>query len=135
MDILKKQLVYIHVIVVILCFKMEIILLNAFELVEFLVLGAIAIELLTLYRHIRFDRRMDEHIKDTNLRLEKTDKIIEILDEHILRFDEHIKKADKQMIEMTKFMKKLEKEIGIYAENMNRLDDHIWESYEQLRSL
>lgn len=107
---------------------------EAFDLLEVLVLGAIIIELLALYKHIKFDKRMDEHIRDTNERLEKSDRIIEILDEHILRFDEHIKKVDKKMFNTTKFMEKLEKEMVIYSENINKLDDLIWKSYEKFKT-
>ena len=73
---------------VVLITRTEVSPLDGFELIEVLVLGAIAIELLALYRHAEFDQRMDNHIRDTNERLEKTDQIISILDKHILTFDE-----------------------------------------------
>ena len=49
-------------------------------ILELIVLGAIAIELYALYQHNKLDQRIDEHILDTDRKLEKTDKIIEILE-------------------------------------------------------
>ena len=94
--------------------------LDGFELIEVLVLGAIAIELIALYRHAKFDQRMDNHIRDTNERLENTDQIISILDKHILTFDEHIKKVDGHMSKVDTHIERLEKEIITYSENMKR---------------
>ena len=42
-------------------------------ILELLVLGAIAIELFALYNHNKMDSRIDEHILDTDRRLEKSD--------------------------------------------------------------
>ncbi|MHC4244336.1 MAG: hypothetical protein ACYSU4_18175, partial [Planctomycetota bacterium] len=65
--------------------------------------------------HTKLDHRIDEHILDTDRKLEKTDVMIQILsnnmnklDEHITRYDEHMNKLD---------------------EHINRLDDIIWKSY------
>ena len=98
---------------------MEAILLDGFEFIEILVLGAIAIELLALYRHTKFDQRIDNHIRDTNERLEKTDRIVGILDKHIMKFDDHIEKVDNHMQKVSKHMGRLEKDLTIYSETIN----------------
>ncbi|MCK5626129.1 hypothetical protein KAI11_04665, partial [Candidatus Bathyarchaeota archaeon] len=73
-------------------------------IMEFIVLGAIAIELFALYNHSKLDHRIDEHILDTDRKLEKYDVMINVLsnnmsklDEHMIRYDEHMSKLDEHM--------------------------------------
>jgi division protein CdvB (Snf7/Vps24/ESCRT-III family) len=97
--------------------------------VELIVLGAITIELFSLYNHTKLDHRIDEHILDTDRKLEKTDVMIQILsnnmnklDEHITRYDEHMNKLDEHITRYDEHMNKLD-------EHINRLDDIIWKYY------
>lgn len=72
-------------------------------MVEIIVLGAIAIELFTLYNHSKLDNRLDKHILNTDRNLEKNEVMMKTFCEKISNFDEH----------------------------MTRLDDVFWQSYSQ----
>ena len=66
------------------------------EILEIIVLIAISIELLALFIHTRLDHRLDEHLKDVNKHLEKSDKLIKTLDEHIIEFNGRLSKLEAQ---------------------------------------
>ena len=78
--------------------------------IEILVLVAIAIEVVSLYRHAMLENRMHELINNTNEHLIRFDEVIKLLDEHMTKFDEHLTR---------------------YDEHMNRFDDFVWKSYFQ----
>ena len=79
-------------------------------IMEFIVIGAVAIELFALYNHSKLDHRIDEHILDTDRNLEKYDVMIQVLSNNMNKLDEHITQ---------------------YDAHMNRLDDFLWKSYIQ----
>ncbi len=54
------------------------------ELLEIIVLIAIAVEVYVLERHARLERKIDQHI-------DLLDRHMKQLDEHIAKFDEHQK--------------------------------------------
>ncbi len=81
---------------------------------EFIVLGAIAIELFALYNHTKIDHRIDEHILDTDRKLEKYDVMINVLSNNMSKLDEHMTRYDQSL-----------------NEHMNKLDDLICKSYIQ----
>jgi hypothetical protein len=66
------------------------------EILEIIDLIAISIELLALFIHTKIDHKLDEHIKEVNKHLEKSDELIKILDEHVVAFDGHISKLEAQ---------------------------------------
>jgi len=78
--------------------------------VEISVLVAIAIEVFALYKHVKLESRMDEHIQNTADLILRSDEVIKVLDEHMMKFDEHMVRLD---------------------EHVNRLYDLIWKSYLQ----
>jgi hypothetical protein len=59
-------------------------------MIEISVLVAIAIELFALYKHIKLENRMDEHIQNIADRLLRSNEIMKVLDEHMMKFDEYI---------------------------------------------
>lgn len=66
------------------------------EILEIIVLIAISIELLALFLHTRLDHKLDEHIKEINKQLEKSDKLITTLDEHVVEFNRRFSKLEAQ---------------------------------------
>lgn len=100
-------------------------------LLETLVLIAIAIELYALYNHTKLDNRIDEHINETNIRLERSDEITKLMDDHMLRFDEHMIRLDEHMNNLNEYINRLSEQMVRYSEHINRLDDAIWKSYER----
>ena len=75
-------------------------------LLEILVIIAISIELYELYKRIKLDRRLDEHIRSISLRLEKSDEIIKLLDKHMLRLDDHMNKVNEYATKLIEQMNK-----------------------------
>jgi len=55
-------------------------LLDLTEVLELIVLSAIVIELFALHNHAKIDRRIDEHLLDTEKHLEQSDTSLFALD-------------------------------------------------------
>lgn len=66
------------------------------QILEIIVLIAISIELLALFMHTRIDHKLDEHLKEVNKHLEKSDKLITTLDEHVVEFNGRLSKLEAQ---------------------------------------
>ncbi len=99
---------------------------------EFIVLGAIGIELFALYNHSKIDNRMDEHILDTELKLEKYDVLVQVLNNNISKLDEHltrmsgyINNLDQHMNNLNEHMIRYDAHMTQYSEHMNNLDEHM----------
>ena len=104
-------------------------------IMEFIVLGAIGIELFALYNHSKIDNRMDEHILDTELKLEKYDVLVQVLNSNISKLDEHlilmrgyINNLDEHMNNLDEHMRRYDKRLD---EHVTRLDDLLWKFYTQ----
>ena len=93
-------------------------------IVEFIVLGAVAIELFALYNHSKLVHRIVEHILDTDRNLEKYDVTIQLLSNNMSKLDERMNKLDEHMARYDGHMNKLD-------EHINKLDDFLWKSYLQ----
>jgi hypothetical protein len=93
-------------------------------IIKLIVLGAIAIELYALYSHSKLDRRIDEHILETERNLDKYDVTIQVPNRNMKKLDEHLIKLDEHLIRYDKHMSQLD-------EHMTRLDNHLWNSYIQ----
>jgi hypothetical protein len=64
------------------------------EILEIVVLVAIAIELFALYSHSRLDHRIDEHLMEDGEKLAKSESLMNMLDQHMSRLDEHMVRTD-----------------------------------------
>ncbi|UCH37144.1 MAG: hypothetical protein JSV76_05500 [Candidatus Bathyarchaeota archaeon] len=102
------------------------------EILELIVLGAIAIELYALYHHNKMDNRIDEHILDANESFAKANEIMTRVDEHMIRFDEHItrineymKGIDEHMIRFDEHLAYTNTHLNNFHNMMTKLDDHI----------
>jgi hypothetical protein len=102
------------------------------EILELIVLGAIAIELYALYHHNKMDNRIDEHILDANESFAKANGVMTKLDEHMIRFDEHItrineymKGIDEHMIRFDEHLADTNIHLTNFHEMMMKLDDHV----------
>jgi len=73
-------------------------------MIEISVLVAIAIELFALYKHIKLENRMDEHIQNIADRLLRSNEIMKVLDEHMMKFDEHMVKLDEHMNKVNEYI-------------------------------
>ena len=93
-------------------------------MIEILVLVVISIELFALYKHMKLENRMDEHLQNTADRLLRSDELMKVLDEHMIRLDEHMNKVNE-------YITALNDHLTRYDEHVNRLDDLIWKSYLQ----
>jgi hypothetical protein len=98
-------------------------------LLEILVVIAITIELYALYNHSKLDSRMDEHISNTNMRLERSDEVMKTLDNHMLRFDEHMIRLDEHMNKVNDYIDRLSEQMLRYSEHINKLDDLLLKTY------
>jgi chromosome segregation ATPase len=101
-------------------------------IMEFIVLGAIGIELFALYNHSKIDNRMDEHILDTERKLEKYDVLVQVLnnnisklDEHLIRMSGYINNLDQHMNNLNEHMIRYDAHMTQYSEHMNNLDEHM----------
>jgi hypothetical protein len=86
---------------------------NTVQILELLVLGAIAVEFFALYRHAKMDERIDEHILHVNEHLESVEAMLRTVDHHMSRFDEHLIRFD---------------------EHNSKLDEHIVKHFSQIPS-
>ena len=109
---------------------------------EFIVLGAIGIELFALYNHSKIDNRMDEHILDTELKLEKYDVLVQVLNSNISKLDEHlilmrgyINNLDEHMNNLDEHMIRYDEHMIQYSEHMNNLDEHMIQYSEHMNNL
>ena len=66
---------------------MRVLHIGATELLEIIVLAAIAIELYALHSHTKFDHRVDKHLQDTTSHLETSDKLMRSLDKQLTESD------------------------------------------------
>ncbi len=105
-------------------------------IMEFIVLGAIAIELVSLYLHSRFSHRIDQHILETDRNLKQYDVKIQVLsndmsklDERLIRLDEHINNVDDHLTRYDEHINRVDDHMTRYDEHINRLDDLLWKSY------
>ncbi len=99
--------------------------------VEISVLVAISIELFALYKHMKLENRMDEHIQNTADRLLRSDELMQVLDAHMIKFDDHMIRLDEHMNKVNTYITTLNEHLIRYDEHVNRLDDLIWKSYLQ----
>ena len=99
--------------------------------IEILVLVAIAIELFALYKHTKLENRMDEHIHNTSDRLLRSDEIMKVLNENMMRFDEHMVRFDEHTNKVNEYVTKLDEHLIRFDEHINRLDDLMRKSYPQ----
>ncbi|MBS7615285.1 hypothetical protein KEJ18_06115 [Candidatus Bathyarchaeota archaeon] len=90
---------------------------------EIFVLVAILIELYALYNHTKLDRRMDKHINDTNVRLEESDRMIKLLDEHIIKINKNITRLDKQISKIDECMHELSEQMIKHSEELKALNN------------
>jgi len=67
------------------------------EILEIVVLAAIAIELFALYSHSKLDHRIDEHLIEDGEKLAKSESIMNLLDQHMSRLDEHMVRTDERL--------------------------------------
>ena len=65
-------------------------LLGIEELLVILLLGAITIRILLLYKRMKLYHQMNRHIEETEISLERLDKTIEALKRHILNLHSHV---------------------------------------------
>ena len=100
-------------------------------MVEILILVAIGIELVAIYKHSKLESRMDEHIQKTCDRLLRSDEVMKVLTEQISKFDEHIIRFDDHLNKQHEYMTSLNEHLIRYDEHMGRLDDFIIKSYLQ----
>ncbi|UCH02735.1 MAG: hypothetical protein JSV20_02820 [Candidatus Bathyarchaeota archaeon] len=85
---------------------------------EIIILGAIAIELFALYNHSKLDKRIDEHIKETNKSLTLSNGLMKMLDNHMIKFDEHMTKTDEHISQLDTHIARLD-------EHTIKLDNHM----------
>ena len=102
------------------------------EILELIVIGAIAIELYSLYNHSKLENRIDGHILEANEALANSNEMIKKLDEHMLRYDEHInmidehtKGVDEHMIRFDEHLAETNIHLNDFHELMMKLDDHM----------
>ena len=102
------------------------------EILEIIVLGAIAIELFSLYRHTKLENRIDEHILDANESFAKANEMMTKVDVHMIRFDEHItrineymKGIDEHMIRFDEHLADTNTHLNNFHEIMTKLDEHV----------
>ena len=98
-------------------------------IMEFIVLGAIAIELVSLYLHSRFSHRIDQHILETDRNLKQYDVKIQVLSNDMSKLDEHINKFDEHITRYDEHINRVDDHMTRYDEHINRLDDLLWKSY------
>lgn len=70
------------------------------EILEIVVLVAIAIELFALYSHSRLDHRIDEHLMEDGEKLAKSESLMNMLDQHMSRLDEHMVRTDERVLKL-----------------------------------
>jgi len=90
---------------------------------EIFVLVAISIELYALYNHTKLDRRMDKHIKNNNMRLEESERMIRLLDEHIIKLNKHISRLDNRLDKMDERIDELCEQMIKYSEEMKAFNN------------
>ena len=61
------------------------------EPLEILIFGAITIRVLVLCNRMKLYRQMNRHITETDIRLERLDKSISVLNHHILEVENNLK--------------------------------------------
>ena len=69
------------------------------------------------------------------MRLERSDEIVKLLDEHMLKFDENIIRLDEHMNKLDSYLDRLNEQMVRYSEHINRLDDLVWKSYSAMVTL
>jgi len=92
---------------------------------EFIVLGIIAIELFALNNHTKIDKRIDEHLLDTEKYLEQSNTSLLALNEHMKRFDDHMTSFDNHMSKLDEHILKLDEHIIRHNDLISRLDQQI----------
>lgn len=100
-------------------------------IVEILVLVAIAVELFALYRHVRLENRMDDHIQEINEGLCKSDEMMKSLDNHMAKLHDHMTRFDDHMDKVNEYVVRLDEHLIRFDEHVNRLDDFIMKSHAQ----
>jgi len=110
---------------------MKVRLLDLLVIVEILVFVAIAIELFALYKHVKLENRMDEHIHATSDRLLRSAELVRVLDEHMMKLNEQMTRFDEHMAKVNEYMIRLDEHLIRFDEHVNRLDDFILKSYTQ----
>jgi chromosome segregation ATPase len=116
--------------------------LGSTEILEIIVLAAIAIELYALYSHTKFDHRVDEHLQDTASHLDRSDTLIQSLDaqltvsdERMIRLDEHINVLDRRMDNFDDHLHQLDTHINDLDRQMGKLDEHLIRFDEHINRL
>lgn len=99
------------------------------EILEIIVLGAIAIELYALYSHSKLDHRIDEHILDTAKHLERANTLIDKLDGRLENFDERIIRFDEHMNKLDEHITRLDEHVIRHDKQMNVIDELTWRTY------
>ena len=100
-------------------------------IMEFIVFGVIAIELYALYNHSKLVNRVDEHILDTDRKLESYGVRIQTLSNSMSKLDEHLIRLDEHMNKLYDQMTRYDEHMTRFDEHINRLDDLLWKSYIQ----
>lgn len=104
-------------------------LLDLLVIVEILVLAAIAIEIFALYKHIKLENRMDEHIFETSDRLVRSAELVRVLDGHMMKLNEQMARFDEHMGKVNEYIIRLDEHLIRFDEHVNRLDDFILKSF------
>ena len=99
-----------------------------------IVIVAIAVELFALYRHVRLENRMDDHISEIDERLIRSDEMIKNLDDHMAKLTDHMTRLDEHMSKFNEYVVRLDEHIIGFDEHVNRLDDFIIKSYTQTKN-
>ena len=91
------------------------------EILEIVVLCAIALELFALYSHTKLDHRIDEHILEANEGLARNEALMNALNERISRLDEHLIRTDEHVTKLDDNIREL-------------FDEHLRQEQEKNRS-
>ena len=65
-------------------------------ILEIVVLTAIIVELISLARHAKLDRKVDNHMK-------ALDDHMKILDDHMKALDDHMKRSDSYLVRLNDY--------------------------------
>ena len=92
------------------------------------------IELFALYKHIKLENRIDEHIHDTSDRMVRFAELVRVADDHMMKLNEQMTRFDEHMNKVNEYIIRLDEHLIRFDEHVNRLDDFILKSHTKGRS-
>ena len=89
------------------------------EILEIVVLFAIALELFALYGHTKLDHRIDEHIMETCENLARSESSMSNLEGHMNMIDEHMSRLDERISKTAEHLADLdERALGLLTKQL-----------------